>query len=143
MIAAQRSVRGFTLVELMIGIAIVAILLAVAYPSFAQQLAKSRRTDAKSALLGCAQMLERYSTQSGNYTAGTDASVAASCVGASKNGYYTLPNGNIPTTAGAGTFLIQATPVGIQASDACGTFTYTQDGSRGVSGATLPSARCW
>ena len=143
MSARPGSAHGFTLVELMFAVAIVGILVAVAYPTFTQQISKSRRADAKSTLLGCAQMLERYNTQSGNYSAATDAAVTSACVGTTKNGYYSLPGGNIPTTAGAGTFLIQATPLGRQAGDACGTFSYTQDGTKGVSGATLASASCW
>ena len=139
---ARRYVaQGFTLLELMFAVAIVGILLAVAYPSFMQQVAKSRRADAKSVVLGCAQMLERFNSQSGSYAAGTDAGVTAVCLGTTRNGYYNLPATNIPTTAG--TFLIQATPTGAQSGDACGTFTYSQDGAKGVSGATLASASCW
>lgn len=135
--------RGFTLLELMFAVAIVGILLAVAYPSFMQQIAKSRRADAKSVVLGCAQMLERFNSQSGSYAAGTDAGVTAVCLGTTRNGYYSLPASNIPTAAAGGTFLIQATPVGAQSGDACGTFTYSQDGTKGVSGASLASASCW
>lgn len=140
---AVSSERGFTLLELMIAVVVVAILVSIAYPSFAQQIAKSHRSDAKIALLACAQMLERYSSQNGNYAGGADAAVNGACTGASKNGYYTLPVANVPTTAGAGAFLIQAQPVGGQATDACGAFTYTQDGTKGVSGGSLPSASCW
>ena len=141
--ARRYAAQGFTLLELMFAVAIVGILLAVAYPSFMQQIAKSRRADAKSVVLGCAQMLERFNSQSGNYAAGTDAGVTAVCLGTTRNGYYNLPATNIPTTAAAGIFLIQATPIGAQSHDACGTFTYSQDGTKGVSGATLASASCW
>ena len=141
--SAHRSAgRGFTLLELVFAVAIVGLLLAVAYPSFMQQIAKSRRTEAKSVLLACAQLLERHNSQSGNYAAGSDAGVAAACLGTTRNGYYSLPDGNVPAAA-AGTYMIQATPIGAQAGDACGTFAYAQDGTKSVSGASLPSASCW
>ncbi len=145
--ATMRSVgkrpRGFTLIELMITVAVVGIIVAVAYPSFTQQIAKSRRNDAKTALLNCAQMLERFNTQSGTYTASADTVVNGACTGATKSGYYTMPSGNVPSTVGASTFLIRATPSGAQSSDACGSLTFTQDGTKGVSGGTMTSASCW
>lgn len=134
---------GFSLIELLIAMAIVAVLVALAYPSFIRQIQTSRRSDAKSALLACAQMLERFSSQNGNYSAGADAAVTAACIGLSRNGYYTMPAGNVPAAARAGVFLIQARPNGMQTSDGCGSFTYAQDGSRGVAGATLASNLCW
>lgn len=143
MIRRHSTARGFTLIELMIAVAVVALLVAIAYPSYTRQIQKSRRADAKSALLACAQALERYNTQSGSYTAGTDAGVNSACVGATPNGYYTLPTANIPTAAGASTFSLRATPSGTQSADACGSFTYTQDAVKGVTGGTLPSSSCW
>ena len=140
--ASERS-RGFTLLELMIAVAIVAIIATIAYSSFMRQVAKSRRTDAKAALLSCAQMLERFNTQSGSYAAGADAAVNTACVGTTTHGYYQMPTGNIPGSAGAGTFLIAATPIGAQAADPCGSFTYTQDGNKGVVGATMTTSDCW
>jgi type IV pilus assembly protein PilE len=135
---------GFSLVELMIVLAIVAILLAIAYPSFLSHIAKSRRADAKASLMQCAQMLERHATQTGHYLAGGDANVVAACTGTSKGGYYRLPAGNIPTAADVpGTFAIRADPVGAQASDVCGSLAYTQDGDKAVIGATLTAPECW
>ncbi len=135
--------RGFTLIELMIAVAVVGILVSVAYPSFAKQIAKSRRSDAKSALLNCAQMLERFNTQSGTYSASADATVNGACTGATKSGYYSMPTTNVPSASNASAFTIVATPTGSQSSDACGSMTFTQDGTKGVSGGTLPSAACW
>ena len=138
-----RAAQGFTLLELVFAVAVVAILVALAYPSFMQQIARSRRADARSVLLACAQTLERYNTLKGHYAAGSDAEATSACLGTTRNGHYSLPDSNIPTTAGTATFVIRATPAGAQRGDACGTFTYAQDGSKGVSGGTLPSTSCW
>ncbi|MEW5248924.1 type IV pilin protein [Microbulbifer sp. 2201CG32-9] len=59
--------RGFTLIELMIAVAIVAILAAVAWPSYQAQVRATNRADAQGALLGLAQAMERHFTQNGSY----------------------------------------------------------------------------
>ncbi|MBU6259920.1 MAG: type IV pilin protein [Burkholderiales bacterium] len=138
--------RGFTLIELMVAVAVIGVLGAVAYPSYLGQIAKSRRSDAKTALLATAQSLERYYSERATYAgatlgAGCPGNAAApSCIApaASGNGYYTIA---ITTQTAAG-FTLQATPAGAQAGDACGSYTYDQTGTKGVTGALAP-ASCW
>lgn len=59
--------RGFTLIELMIVVAIIGILAAIAYPSYQNSVDKSRRTDGKSALSGLASAMERFYTTNSTY----------------------------------------------------------------------------
>ncbi|VUD68287.1 Fimbrial protein [Thalassocella blandensis] len=64
--------KGFTLLELMIVVAIVSILAAIAYPSYQQHILKARRTDAKEALLSIAGLQERYFLQHNKYATAAD-----------------------------------------------------------------------
>lgn len=66
---AARQAKGFTLIELMITVAIVAILGAVAYPAYTDQIRKGKRADARAALLNLLQQQERYMTQRNTYLA--------------------------------------------------------------------------
>lgn len=65
---ATRSGSGFTLIELMITVVIIGILASIAYPAFQQQVLKTRRSDAKSALTELANRQEKYFSQCLVYT---------------------------------------------------------------------------
>ncbi len=63
----QQAQRGFTLIELMITVAVVGILAAIAYPSFTEQIARSRRTEAQTVLLSGQQWMERFYSENYRY----------------------------------------------------------------------------
>ena len=142
-------VRGFTLIEVMIVVAIIAILAAVALPSYREQVARSRRADGKALLLEAAQWLERQYTVSRDYTKkgdGTalngDALAAAPLTNRSTSStYYTLAFAeNQPAT---NTFTLVLAPTGPMQNDKCGSFTINEAGSRATTGGTATSASCW
>ncbi len=136
--------RGFTLVEVMIVVAMVAILAAVALPAYQSSVRKARRSDARSALVTTAQLMERYSTENAGsgYSTATLSTVAGPTVvtrPASDNGYYLLSLSNLT----AATFTLSAVPQAGQAVDECATYTLDERGVRGLSGSTKAVADCW
>jgi len=112
-------VGGFTLIELMITVAVVAILAAVAVPSYQDQVRKSRRAQAKADLVEYAQMAERFHTVNNTYAGYALGSTQSPREGGTA--WYTL---GIQQTQS--TFTITATPKGNQAKDKCGTMTLNQ-----------------
>jgi len=63
----NHRIKGFTLIELMIVVAIIGILAAIAYPSYQNSVEKARRSDAQGALLGLANAMERHFTANNSY----------------------------------------------------------------------------
>ena len=141
-----RTARGFTLIELMIVVAIIAILASLAYPSYRDSVARGRRADAKAALLEAAQWTERQYTVSNTYVATLLTSLNQSPKGNSTAvydiAYVTTPSASAPS---ATQFFLQATPRsgGSMASDKCGSFIVDQKGDKTISGGTATAAQCW
>ncbi|MDQ5910028.1 MAG: type pilus assembly protein PilE [Pseudomonadota bacterium] len=132
--------HGFTLIELMIVVAVMGILAAIAYPSYQDSVRKSRRADARAVLLEAAQFMERRYTE--NLTAGYGGvTLPAALQAAPKDGnpkYYNVTLTNLAQN----TFTLNAAPTGAQSSDACGTLTVTNTGAKGqATGKTVDD--CW
>ncbi|MGB4858260.1 MAG: type IV pilin protein [Dokdonella sp.] len=125
--------RGFTLIELMITVAIVAILAAVAFPSYQNQVRKGRRADAKSVMLDLTQQLERRYTTDRDYT-----NLAAVCGQSVQSPTTGTAWYQVSTVCTPSAYTVTATPQGTQASDPCGTMTINPIGTR-----TPATAGCW
>ena len=140
-----RAARGFTLVELMIALAVVGILATVAYPSYVNQLRQSRRTDAKVALLDLAARQERFFSVNNVY-ASTPAQLGYAGAAfpidvlSGSSAYYRL---STVVGTGATSFTATAAPVGAQGSDACGSYAIDHLGVQTNTSNSLPAARCW
>jgi len=145
----RRHSRGFTLIELMIAVTVVAILTAIALPSYQNSIRKSRRPDAKTALLDLASRQERYFTLNNVYTDGVTVPnslgyALPANLGNAGNPDYLLSV--VTPNPGTGpTFSLKAVPQGDQANDSCGTYTLDNFGNQSniVGGVAAPVAGCW
>ena len=138
----QRKHSGFTLIELMIVVAIAAILTAVAIPSYRQYVMQSHRSVAKSTLLEMASREDSFYTLNNSYPASATSlgySTATVTVPDATSSYYQVS----VVTGNASTYSLQAVPVGSQSNDSCGTYTLNNLGQQGNSGNTTSSADCW
>lgn len=77
MMLNRRRHRGFTLIEVMITVAVIAILSAIAYPSYLSQIAKGRRAECRSGIMQSMQQQERYFTQYNTYATFAQGSASA------------------------------------------------------------------
>ncbi len=133
------SHRGFTLIELMIAVVVIGLLSAVAYPSYQQQVAKGRRTDAKQSLLELSQRMERYYTERGTYV-GAALGASGLYPAVTSGGFYDLSI----TAQTLDGFTVRASPRGSQVGDVCASFLYNQIGDQTVStDASLSAVKCW
>jgi len=113
--------EGFSLIELLVVVAVVGILAAVAYPSYQEQLASARRSDMKAELMRLAQYMERLYTEAGCYNPGDDNKCTSDSSGEPDIGttsdYYSVAFTEDEPTAT--TFNLEATPKadGPQAGD--------------------------
>lgn len=115
-------VQGFSLVELIITLAIVAILATITVPSFSGLVAKSRRSDAVSVLLQVQLAQARWRADRLSYAA--DLALLGWNPPESEDGYYRLRI-NYADVVG---FMVTAQPMGVQQGDVCGVFAVDENG---------------
>jgi type IV pilus assembly protein PilE len=135
------SANGFTLIELMITVAIVGILAAIAYPSYTDHIRKARRADAQAALLELAQFMERHYSLNNSYLDG-GAAPTLPFTEAPKDGgtkFYDLSFSAGPT---ATSFTLQAAPKGGMAGDPCGNLRISNTGQKTRTG-SADASQCW
>jgi len=139
-LAGRRAgMRGITLLELMIVVVVIGILAAIAYPSYQNQVRKTKRADGKTMLMETAQQLERCYTRFSSYDAG-DCEIAGDLPLPSSEGHYVVS----ATVLDPSAFTLDATPQGDQANDAeCGVLRLTSAGIQGSLGGDSDANDCW
>lgn len=131
-----KKTGGFTLIELMIVLAVLSIIVAIGYPSYQEHVKKSRRAEGMGQLLELADRMERAYSDRGTYPT----NISEVYVATTDGGFYTLSI----VTANNVSFTVSASPtsLGKQDTDKCKTFTLTSLGKKSISG-SVPNSQCW
>jgi len=145
---------GFTLIELMIVVAVVGILAAIALPAYQESVAKSKRADAQGALHSLAGSMERFFTENNTYCGSDNGGAVGTCVNGDIPAFF---SSQVPVDGGtayynltisavtAGSYTLTATRTGSMAGDKCGDFTLTNTSVQAITNqdAGVVAANCW
>lgn len=137
----HRNPQGFTLIELMIVVAIIGILVGVALPAYQDYGKRGNRSEGRSYLFNAAALLERYYSDNNVYAIAADTmptSVATAAGATSETGKYT---GSMTVATPFQTYIITATQ-NFNDTD-CGNLTLTQAGVKGRTGTAMSVTDCW
>lgn len=130
----MRRAVGFTLVEIMVALAVIAILASLAVPVYTSYVEEARRSDGMDALQDAAQELEQCYSRYGGYDDTANCAIAADL---DSGGNIDSPEGHYAISASSlneASYELMADPQGVQADDDCGQLTLTHTGERGADG---------
>lgn len=140
----MRKYRGFSLIELMVVVAIIAIIAAFAVPSYLNYGIRARRSDGQNMLLRVADAQERYYATHNSYGSLNQLGYTTAASKLSEKGYYQLGMEPSSDSTSAVAYTATATPVSgsPQVKDTCGALTIDNAGVRGQAGSTT-NGTCW
>ncbi|MEX0619820.1 MAG: type IV pilin protein [Pseudohongiellaceae bacterium] len=138
----MRQTTGYTLLELLITVAIIGIIAAVALPTYQQSVLRSARAEAKSALMQVAANQERFYSANNSYSTNADPlSASPQATVESRDGSYVVSVAACTSGSIANCFLATAVPQDNQSADSCGSLTLTNTGVRAATGGSVDD--CW
>ena len=143
---SPKARHGFTLIELMIVVAVIGILASIALPSYTEYIARGRRADAKTQLLAAHQWMERLYSESYSYLQDSAGTALGTLwpnqpFSSSPRAGEGAANYTLTVNASASAYTLTATRTGAASSDKCGNFTLTHTGLKSIEAGTFNSSK--
>lgn len=142
----QQRESGFTLIEVLIVVAIVGVLAAIALPSYSRYVARSQRADARAQLLQAAQYMNKFYAANDSYSVarnGNAVALPATLQISPASGARLYQLDTVNSTFAATTFQLVFQPVNSMSNDPCGSLTLDNTGAKGITGTGMTRDDCW